>query len=640
MRAIEAPIPKTNDPAWNLTLRWRRLIFGLLVGATAAAAIAVMVRILCAGGLTLVEAGMLFCFSMTVPWITIGFWNAVIGLFLSLVSRDGVAATCPFVARTDEAAPIVRRTAIVMPIYNEVPARVFDHIERTLGSLEDTGEAEHFEFFLLSDTKIPEIAEEEEQRFAALSAGNHQGIRLHYRRREDNVGQKAGNLRDFCERWGEDFDFMVVLDADSVMTGEVLLRMVRTMQSNVRMGILQTLIVGLPAQSAFARLFQFGMRQGMRTYTLGSVWWQGEDGPYWGHNAIIRLKPFIEHCDLPLLPGKPPLGGRILSHDQVEAALMRRAGYEVNVLPVECGSFEENPPTIMDFIQRDLRWCQGNMQYTKLLNYPGLLPIGRLQLVLAILMYLGSPFWLTFLILGLGQAVAAGLGADPSNALPLIDTFWGQIDGSSGFLFFLVMMGMTFTPKFLGITEILLQTGKRRAYGGSGRLLVSALAEFLFAVAIAPIVAMAHSIFIIGLLFGRRITWEAQDREGQVIGFGKALRAFWPQTLAGTTGLTALSLAAPTVLPYAAPVLVPLTLAVPIAHVTSRKDFGRFLAFIRLCPMPEELAQTVRIVFQRQRRPLPGRAVEGLRVVSDSPQVAPPSSIVGEQDQASTRPWT
>ena len=199
--------------------------------------------------------------------------------------------------------------------------------------------------------------------FAALKLRHPRAGFLHYRRRPANTGFKAGNLREFAERTDGDYDHMIVLDADSLMSAAAMLRLVRVMQANPRLGILQTLVTGQPAESAFARIFQFGMRHSMRTHTIGIAWWQGPSGPYWGHNAIIRLQPFIAHCRLPVLPGRPPLGGPVLSHDQVEAALMRAAGYEVRVIADEFESWEENPPSLPDFIKRDLRWCQGNMQY-------------------------------------------------------------------------------------------------------------------------------------------------------------------------------------------------------------------------------------------------------------------------------------
>src|SRR5260221_7232165 len=198
---------------------------------------------------------------------------------------------------------------------------------------------------------------------------------------------------------------MLVLAADSLMWGAAFLRLVRAMQANPTLGILQTLVVGQPADSAFARIFQFGMRHGMRTHTTGIAWWQGSSGPYWGHNAIVRLEPFVAHCRLPTLSGRPPLGGPVLSHDQVEAALMRAAGYEVRGIADEFESWEENPPSLPDFIKRDLRWRQGNMQYLRLLCRRGLKPMGRFQLVNAIFMYLGAPFWILMLVAGHASAL-------------------------------------------------------------------------------------------------------------------------------------------------------------------------------------------------------------------------------------------
>ena len=214
---------------------------------------------------------------------------------------------------------------------------------------------------------------------------------------------------------------MLPLDADSLMDGATIVRLARIMEAHPKLGILQSLVVGLPSQSAFARLFQFGMRQGMRPYTMGSAWWAGDCGPFWGHNAMVRIAPFAEHCHLPVLPGQPPLGGHILSHDQVEATLMRKAGYEVRVLPQECGSWEENPPTVLEFTRRDLRWCQGNMQYFKLLGFPGLLPMSRFQLTWAILMFLGIPAWtLMFALAALKPFETADLAAGyPGQARPV-----------------------------------------------------------------------------------------------------------------------------------------------------------------------------------------------------------------------------
>ena len=244
-------------------------------------------------------------------------------------------------------------------------------------------------------------------------------IQITYRCREDNTGFKAGNIADFCQRWGKDHDFALVLDADSFMASSAITRLVRMMQANPRLGILQGLVIGLPSTSPFTRLFQYGMRLGMRSYTMGSAWWQADCGPYWGHNALIRLRPFMEFCDLPVLKNSSGVPSSILSHDLIEAVLMRRAGYEVRIYPQEDLSWEENPATLTEYIRRDLRWCEGNLQYRNLLTLPNLRPVNRYQLVLAIAMFLGSPAWI-FLIFFC--TIAISLSITPA-ALVNIDYF-------------------------------------------------------------------------------------------------------------------------------------------------------------------------------------------------------------------------
>src|SRR5271155_4537159 len=348
-------------------------------------------------------------FTLTLPWSVVGFWNATIGFLLLTRARDPVAAVNPMAARIRGDERIIARTAILMCIRNEAPAQVTRNLRPLLDGLV-TGRVAHlFHVYLLSDSSDPEIVAAEEASFGAFVAECGGGVAITYRRRETNTGFKAGNIRDFCDRWSGGHEFAITLDADSFMPAEPGLRLVRIMQANPTLGILQTLVIGLPSESAFTRLFQFGMRLGMRSYTLGAAWWQGDCGPYWGHNAILRLEPFIAHCRLPVLPSGGPLGGHILSHDQVEAALMRRGGYEGRGIPVEGMSWEENPPTLMEFIRRDLRWCQGNMQYWRLLALPGLKPVSRFQLALAILMYMGSPAWMALVAIGAIEMALGGL---------------------------------------------------------------------------------------------------------------------------------------------------------------------------------------------------------------------------------------
>ncbi len=298
--------------------------------------------------------------------------------------------------RGDE--PITASTAILLCIRNELPDRMIRNLEPMLAGLAASGFGDRFHLYVLSDTSDSDIAAREEARFDLLANRWRGRVAITYRRRDINTGYKAGNIRDFCERWGAQHEFAVTLDADSFMTADAVLRLVRIMQADPKLGILQGLVVGLPSTSAFARVFQFGMRLGMRSYTIGSAWWQGDCGPYWGHNAAIRLKPFVAHCALPVVSKDGTDDRHILSHDQIEAALMRAAGYDVRVLPEEDLGWEENPPTLIEFIRRDLRWCQGNMQYWQFLVMPGLKWVSRYQLALAILMFIGSPAWIGMLV--------------------------------------------------------------------------------------------------------------------------------------------------------------------------------------------------------------------------------------------------
>jgi membrane glycosyltransferase len=566
------------------TLRGRRWLFLALVGTSFLLAMSAMARILGGDGLGTGEVVLLACFAAMLPWNLLGFWNALIGLIILHGSRDPVGLVVP-AARTPSKGPIRARVAVLMPVHNEDPARVLRHLETTVASLDATGEGSAFEVFLLSDTQIPELAAEEEALFRRWRARATAPGRLHYRRRADNEGQKTGNLWEFLESHGRRFDHMLVLDADSIMSGAAILRLVRVMEGHPEIGILQQLIVGLPNRSPFPRIFQFGMRHGMRAHTVGSAWWQGDCGPYWGHNAVIRIAPFMAHCRLPLLPGTAPLGGRILSHDQVEAVLMRRAGWEVRVLPDEEGSFEENPPTLSDFVKRDLRWCQGNWQYLRLVGRPGLHALGRLQLWLAILMYVSGPAWVLFSLVGFGRAMTAG-AAPALPATPLL----GQAAAWEGWALLAAMVVVVFSPKLAGVAQVLLLPRLRRAYGGGAAVVASTLVELLFSFILAPTVAFAQTVFVLGMAAGRTIRWEAQLRDARSLPWGEALRGLWPQTLFGLV----LGAAVWTLAPEAARLWVvlfcgPLVLAAPFAVVTSRASWGLALARLGICAVPEEV---------------------------------------------------
>jgi membrane glycosyltransferase len=588
VKVAAAPTPGLASSGKLAALRWRRALFAGLVGGTVAAALLAMARVLGGDGFGSADSILLLCFAAMLPWNALGFWNAVVGLLILYGSRNPVGFVTPALRRP-AIGPVRVRVALVMPVHNEDPRRVVRHLEHTVASLDATGEAAGFEVFLLSDTRVPEIAAAEEALFRRWRSRVLCPDRLHYRRRATNEGHKTGNLWDFLERHGERFDHMVVLDADSVMSGAAILRLVRVMEAHPEIGILQQLIVGLPNLSPFPRIFQFGMRHGMRAYTVGSAWWQGDCGPYWGHNAVIRVAPFMAHCRLPTLPGKPPLGGRVLSHDQVEAVLMRRAGWQVRVVADEDGSFEENPPTLSDFVKRDLRWCQGNWQYVHLIGMPGLHAMGRLQLWLAMLMYVSGPAWMLFAFVGFGRAIAAGVS--PAVApRPPTEPLLGVPAAWEGWALLAATMALVFAPKLAGVAQVLLFPRLRRAYGGGAAVVASALVELVFSFVLAPIMAVAQTIFVLGMTAGRTIRWEAQLRDTRNLPWGEALHGLWPQTLFGLALGAAVWLLAPDgARLWAVLFCGPLVLAVPFAVVTSWVPLGRALARLGICAIPEEI---------------------------------------------------
>jgi membrane glycosyltransferase len=357
------------------------------------------------------------------------------------------------------------------------------------------------------------------------------------------------------------------------------------MQAYPRLGILQSLVVGMPSSSAFARIFQFGMRHGMRSYTMGSAWWIGDCGPFWGHNAMVRIAPFRDECHLPILPGGPPLGGHVLSHDQVEATLMRRAGYEVRVLPDENGSWEENPPTILEFVRRDLRWCQGNMQYVKLLNIPGLKFMSRFQLVWAILMFLGVPSWTLMIALTPIKVIEDRNLADFPAGLAM--SLYG--------LFFLMYL----MPKLAGFLDILISRDGTKRYGGAGRFLAGATLELGFSFLQGAVSTFRTTLFMIGLAFGKStIAWGGQARDAHGISLRTALEGLWPQLLFGLIVCGSLLFLSPTVLLWSLPLTLGYLVAIPFAMITASPALGRALERWKLCAIPEEFVtpQEVRAV--------------------------------------------
>jgi membrane glycosyltransferase len=555
----------------------RRAIFATLFSVTMAGSLWLAALAMAPGGYGILDLAALLLFAATLPWMVAGFCNAVIGFVIMRFSPDPVAAVIPAAGLIQGSEPVTASTAILLCVRNEEPMRIIRNLEPMLGGLDASGYAERFHLYLLSDTSDADFAAVEEAQFSELIERWRDRIAITYRRRTENTGFKAGNIREFCESWGSRHEFAVTLDADSFMPADAVIRLVRIMQLDPRLGILQGLIVGLPSTSLFARIFQFGMRLGMRSYTIGSAWWQADCGPYWGHNAILRLEPFIRHCQLPMLSGDGEEERHILSHDQIEAAMMRAAGWHVRVIPREDLGWESNPPTLLEFMRRDLRWCHGNMQYWRLLLLPNLTPVSRYQLVLAILMFIGSPAWIGLLVL----AVAAlALTDDPATIM--------RSDVGSVLLAWVLVMW--FSPKIAGALDVLLAPEERRAFGGAGRFTVNFLIETAYSIVLCPILWIGHTIFLVGLLLDREISWMGQIRDDHAVPVKLALRDLWPQTLVGCVALGLVTLSQPWALPYILLLAGGPALAVPFAVVTAWPALGSLAARIGVGRLPEETA--------------------------------------------------
>ncbi|HEX4050268.1 MAG TPA: glucans biosynthesis glucosyltransferase MdoH [Steroidobacteraceae bacterium] len=585
---------------------WRRSLFFGLTLLTALVGGALMLDIVRAAGLSTLQISGLVMFTALFTWISGAFWTAVAGFVVRLRGHDPAVLA----ATRSEHRRLSGRTAIVTPIYNEDTDRVFAGVEAIWRSLAQQRDQACFDFFVLSDTRSPEIARAEELAWRALVLRLGAGGRLFYRRRKDNVGRKAGNVAEFVRNWGGAYDYMIVLDADSIMSGQSLVCMAQVMDAHPRVGIVQTLPLLVGRDTFFARLLQFNTRLNGPMFAAGLAFWQLGEGNYWGHNAIIRLKPFAEHCALPRLPGSPPFGGDILSHDIVEAAFMRRAGYQVWLLPDIPGSWEEIPSNIIDYAARDRRWAQGNLQHLGVMPMRGLHWLSRIHMLTGVLSYVTSPMWLLVLVLSSIVTIAAALSTHQYFQPGMYSLFpsWPQYrDGEIA-----ALLSMTITllilPKLLGATLALRERALRRAFGGAPRLLVSVLLEQFMSMLMAPTMMLFHTSFVIRAILGRNVGWDAQSRGDRGVRWLEALRRHgWHVCLGLAWGGLILALA-PAFIWWMMPVIVGMLLPVPFTVLTSRASIGRRLRAAGLLIIPEESAPPPELLTLARHEPLLAQA--------------------------------
>lgn len=585
-------------PRWRRVARLHRWLILALVALPTLAAGSYMERLLPDHLPAPLNAAMIIMFMVLFAWIALGFWTGTVGFLCLLRGRDRWRITD---AAAGPGLDPGARCALLIPICNEDVDRVADGLRAMYRSLEATGEIERFDFFLLSDTGDPDIWVQEEVAWERLRRELGAERRLFYRRRRVNLKRKSGNISDFCRRWGGRYRYMIPLDADSLMSGETLLRLVALMEARPAAALIQTVPFVINGETLFGRMQQFANRFYTPLFAAGLNFWLMGDANYWGHNAIIRLAPFMRHCALPKLSGIPPLGGEILSHDFVEAALLGRAGWELWIAYDLPGSYEESPQTLLDELKRDRRWCQGNLQHLRLIAGRGLSLLHRGLFVHGVMSYLAAFLWAIFLVLGTAIAVAEHIYQPDYFNNPGLFPTWPVTHFEAGMTLLVGMLALLFVPKFLAVALVIAK-GQARAYGGGAKALTSVLVETLLSVVLAPMRMWHHTHFVVLTLLGRQVTWAGQRRGGIETTWGDALGNHWLQTATAVAWGALAYWLDPLFFAWLSPVLLGLTLAVPLSTLSSRLGLGERLKRRGLFLTPEESAPPAIIAELRHLR--------------------------------------
>ncbi len=614
---------------WEKAARRRRItLLFLIIGSTVLAS-SYMADVLPQKGTLPLERVIVLIFGALFAWISIGFWEAVAGFFTLLRRYDQFIITRS-VDEQDTSIPSDVRTAILIPICNEDADRVFAGLQVTYQSLQATGNLQAFDFFVLSDTGNPDLWVAEEIAWATLCKTLGAFNRIFYRHRRINVKRKSGNIADFCRRWGRNYRYMIVFDADSIMSGTTLVRMVQMMERNPRVGILQTAPMAVNRESLIARVQQFSNHVYGQMFVAGLHYTQLGDSHFWGHNAIIRVAPFIEHCGLPQLPGKPPLGGEILSHDFVEAALMRKAGWEVWLAYGLGGSYEEIPPTLLEELTRDRRWCQGNLQHLRLLFTKGLFPAHRALFLHGAMAYGSALFWFLFLAFSTSEAIYEAVREPvyfPQGRTLFPD--WPVWHPQWALTLLATTAVILFLPKLLSVLVIIIKQRRARLFGGPVRFFLSVMAEVLFSSMFAPVRMLFHSKFVFVTLLGRQVGWGSPQRSDRGTGWLEALRFHGTGMVIGLLWAAALFVYNRSFFWWNTPIFIPLILSIPLSVWSSRASIGRVFRKLGLFVIPEEIDQPPELqqlndILQQKkasRSPLPLGSREGFMQAVVDPQV-------------------
>lgn len=547
-------------PKWHPSRRsdlWRWATF-LPAALTTGALIWTFAGWLGQGGLNTLEYVLIALVGMTFFWISLAVSTSTVGL-LRLLRHRPDAMIVPGKAMD---------VALLVPIYNEVPWNVFGNAAAMLEELGAQGGAHRFTLFVLSDTRSPLTALQEERAFEALRRDAPAGTEVFYRRRHKNTDGKTGNLADWIAHWGGGYEAMLVLDADSLMSGQALTALADALSSDASAGLIQSCPRLIGAETLFGRVQQFSSTVYGSVLAEGLATWTDSEGNYWGHNAIIRTAAFASCAGLPRLPS---LRGRrvlILSHDFVEAGLLRRAGWAVRFLPHIDGSYEEVPATLVDYALRDRRWCHGNLQHLMILASSGFHTVSRFHLFHGAMGYLLSPAWFVLLVIWavLGNGEEASIIRYFSEANPLRPD-WPEMSPIKSLLILAFMYGMLLAPKLLGAFALPLTGISPRKLGGGRQFVTSFVIEVVASIIFAPILMMQQLVAVLRALAGLSTKWEPQQRQGGEYGWRTLLRFHMLETFIGV--LLVAGMASGLVSPWLLPIGLSLALAVPISGLSA-----------------------------------------------------------------------
>ncbi len=589
-------------PSAGWAARLGRAAIALSIAGTAGVGTAILLGRLRLGGLDALEIALTGLYAVLILWIASAFWFCAAGAVWWINQRRRTGSVAQYIPEPDAAAiPAApdgsARAAVLMPVYNEPADRVFAAMQAIYESLRAAGGLHLCDFYVLSDSTDPEHWVWEERCWLNVTSQLGADGKLYYRRRRDNVGRKPGNIAEFCQRWGGHYDYMAVLDADSVIDGRTLVELVRRMDADPGTALLQCWPRPVNGRTLFARLQQFSASLVGRLVVAGLGWVSGRGSTYWGHNAIIRVDAFTQCCGLPKLSGKPPLGGEILSHDFVEAALLVRAGWAVRIAPDLGGSYEEAPPNMLESLSRDRRWCQGNMQHLRVLFARRLHWMSRVNLLVGIMSFLSAPLWAAFVGLtiveagrsGLWERVAAATTVPAAPVGPLgVDMPAVLARGTDVVSLLALAAVLLLGPKLIGAALVGFDRTLRRRHGGAGRLLVGLLLEVVLSALAAPVMMMMHARFVIEVLAGRAVTWSAQQRDADRVSWAECWRAHGAQVLLGLAIAGGTAGFARALFWWLSPVVLGLLLAVPLSYLLGQARAGVWLRDRGLLATPEE----------------------------------------------------